>query len=131
MKNLHINLLTVGVVSIPKEMNKNEVLNKMEFFISPGEDSGLNFTLDSGSHYSFTNDYWKLIPDLEKRCDSDQENIWQQIIWEFDGEFEVPLGMAVLEVVKKIGWELELEIQYDQVEMIEFFWHVVSVEELD
>ena len=128
MEHLRIKLMTIGVLSAPSEEALDSALeNQLEFFVSPGKDSEIMVSPDLDYGYQYTNEYWNLVPELEVECDSDADRVWQQVIWSIEGDFEIPAGMSPIEAVSKVGWELSIENNDDEVELDEFYWHVVKV----
>ena len=128
MEQLRIKLMTIGVLSAPSEEALDSALeNQLEFFVSPGKDSEIPSSPDLDYGYQYTNEYWNLVPELEVECDLDADRVWQQVIWTIEGEFEIPAGMSPSEAVSKVGWELSIEDNDDEVELDEFYWHVVKV----
>jgi len=128
MEQLRIKLMTIGVLSAPSEEALDSALeNQLEFFVAPGKDSEIPSSTDLDYGYQYTNEYWNLVPELEVECDLDADRVWQQVIWTIEGEFEIPAGMSTIEAVSKVGWELSIEDNDDEVELDEFYWHVVKV----
>ena len=128
MEQLRIKLMTIGVLSAPSEEALDSALeNQLEFFVSEGKDSEIVVGPDLDYRYQYTNEYWNLVPELEVECDLDADRVWQQVIWTIEGEFEIPAGMSPSEAVSKVGWELSIEDNDDEVELDEFYWHVVKV----
>ena len=128
MEQLRIKLMTIGVLSAPSEEALDSALqNQLEFFVAPGKDSEIPSSPDLDYGYQYTNEYWNLVPELEVECDLDADRVWQQVIWTIEGEFEIPAGMSPSEAVSKVGWELSIEDNDDEVELDEFYWHVVKV----
>ena len=128
MEHLRIKLMTIGVLSAPSEEALDSALNnQLEFFVSPGKDSEIQVSPDLDYGYQYTNEYWNLVPELEVECDLDADRVWQQVIWSIEGDFEIPAGMSPIEAVSKVGWELSIEDNDDEVELDEFYWHVVKV----
>lgn len=128
MEQLRIKLMTIGVLSAPSEEALDSALeNQLEFFVAPGKDSEIPSSADLDYEYQYTNEYWNLVPELEVECELDADRVWQQVIWTIEGEFEIPAGMSPSEAVSKVGWELSIEDNDDEVELDEFYWHVVKV----
>ena len=128
MEQLRIKLMTIGVLSAPSEEALDSALeNQLEFFVAPGKDSEIPASPDLDYEFQYTNEYWNLVPELEVECDLDADRVWQQVIWTIEGEFEIPAGMSPIEAVSKVGWELSIEDNDDEVELDEFYWHVVKV----
>jgi hypothetical protein len=126
---LRVKLLTVGVISAKSGQDLDSAIeNEVEFFLNPGEDSGIDYDLDWEFESQYTNQYWSLVPHLEKECDLDEDRIWQQQLWTFEGDFEIPTGMSPIDAVKKVGWELSIENEPDGIRLDEFYWHIVDVE---
>ena len=123
--------MTIGVLSAMEDFDFDTALEEeIEFFLEPGVDSGRNFKLQGDFQYSYTNDYWYLVPELESECDNDPDRVWQQIIWEFEGEFEIEKAEVLEEAIQSIGWELSLGHDYHEVGLDENYWRIVSVEEI-
>jgi len=128
MENLRIKLMTIGVLSAPSEEALDSALeNQLEFFVAPGKDSEIPTSADLDYEYQYTNEYWNLVPELEVECDLDADRVWQQVIWTIEGEFEIPAGMSPVEAVSKVGWELSIEDNDNEVELDEFYLHIVKV----
>lgn len=120
-------MLTIGVLAL-KESTVFEDLD-FEFFCEPGEDSQMEYQHDTLSiSYEYTNKYWDLVPDLEKLCDQDDNNIWQQIVWEFEGDFNIPIGTkSVFDYVREnIGCSLWVETE--GADLVEYHFRILSVE---
>jgi hypothetical protein len=128
---LRIKLLTVGVISGKTDEELDSAIeNEVEFFLNPGEDTEIDYDLDWEFESQYTNEYWNVVPHLEKECDLDEDRIWQQLLWTFEGDFEIPTGMSPVQVVSKVGWELSIENQPDGIELDEFYWEVIDVVEV-
>ncbi len=128
---LRIKLLTVGVISGKSDEELDSAIeNEVEFFLNPGEDTEIDYDLDWEFESQYTNEYWNVVPHLEKECDLDEDRIWQQLLWTFEGDFEIPTGMSPVQVVSKVGWELSIENQPDGIELDEFYWEVIDVVEV-
>jgi hypothetical protein len=128
---LRIKLLTIGVISGKSDQELDSAIeNEVEFFLNPGEDTEIDYDLDWEFESQYTNEYWNVVPHLEKECDLDEERIWQQLLWTFEGDFEIPTGMSPVQVVSKVGWELSIENEPDGIELDEFYWEVIDVVEV-
>jgi hypothetical protein len=132
MANLKITLLTIGILEIDDGIDENAALEDLEFFYEPGEDATIDYDPKSLlASWSMTNDFWNLVPDLERECDADEERIWQQIIWEIEGDFIIPLGQSSLIdfITSSLGCNLWIETQFE-VDLVEYHFKIISVSEL-
>jgi hypothetical protein len=129
MERLRIKLLTIGVLSASANQDIDYAIeNELEFLLSPGEDPEILYGLDWDFDGEYTNEYWHLVPKLEEECDLDEDRVWQQIVWCFEGDFEIPNGMSPVEAVSKVGWELSVRHRPDGISLDEFYWHIVDAE---
>ena len=132
MTSLKITLLTVGVLEIADDVNEEEALEDVEFFCEPGEDAIIDYDPNSLiASWRMTNDFWHLVPDLERECDADEERIWQQIIWQLEGDFVIPQDQNSLSdyLQASMGCNLWIETQYE-VNLVEYHFKIISVSEL-
>lgn len=129
MERLRIKLMTIGVLSASANQDLDYAIeNELEFLLSPGEDPEILYGLDWDFDGEYTNEYWNLVPKLEEECDLDEDRVWQQMVWYFEGDFEIPDGMSPVEAVGKVGWELSVRNTPDGISLDEFHWHIVNVE---
>jgi hypothetical protein len=108
---LRITLVSVHVLNITAGEDEEAIQAGIEVFLNPiaGETKiGLSYeSLDIGS--TFTNDYWDSIPEVATWADQDDHGIWQQMIWEIEGDFELLDGMSAKVAAESIAWELIFE----------------------
>jgi hypothetical protein len=131
MAKLKITLLTIGILEIDEGVDEDTALEDLEFFCEPGEDTTIDYDpMSLLASWSMTNDFWNLVPDLERECDADEERIWQQIIWEIEGDFVIPFGQNSLIdfMTDCMGCNLWIETQFD-VNLVEYHFKIISVSE--
>ena len=127
---LQISLLTVHVLEIATGEDEDAIQNGIEVFLNllAGESKvGLDkYSLDIDS--SYTNDYWDLIPELDLLAEQDEHGIWQQMIWQVKGNFEILPGMSAQVAAESISWELifEHEFSEEQVEVPNQYFKVLN-----
>lgn len=128
MEHLKVTLLTIGVVSALSDEDLDYAIDHdIEFFVAPKDDSEIQYRLKGDFNGMYTNQYWKLVPQLEVECDQDEKRVWQQMIWAFEGEFEISRGMTPIEAIRSISWELTIQSKVAGVELEEFHWRVLEV----
>ena len=127
---LQISLLTVHVLEIATGEDEDAIQNGIEVFLNllAGESKvGLDKnSLDIDS--SYTNDYWDLIPELDLLAEQDEHGIWQQMIWQVKGNFEILPGMSAQVAAESISWELifEHEFSEEQIEETNQYFKVLN-----
>ncbi len=108
---LRISLVSVHVLQITAGEDEEAIQDGIEIFLNPiaGETKiGLHYeSLKISS--TFTNDYWELIPEIALRAQQDDHGIWQQMIWDIEGDFELLDGMSARVAAESISWELIFE----------------------
>lgn len=127
---LQISLLTVHVLKVTAGEDETVILNGIEVFLNllSGESKvGLDkHSLDINS--SYTNDYWDLIPELNLLAEQDEDGIWQQMIWQIKGNFEILPEMSAQVAAESISWELIFEHEFteDQIEEPNQYFKVLN-----
>ena len=113
---LRISLITVHVLEIATGEDEEAIQDGIEVFLNliAGETRiGLDYeSLVISSR--FTNAYWESIPELSSQADKDQHGIWQQMIWDIEGEFEILDGMSAEEAAASISWELMFQHSFTE-----------------
>jgi hypothetical protein len=73
------------------------------------------------------------MPDLSIQADQDQHGIWQQMIWEIEGEFRILDGMSAEEAAASISWELIFQHDFteEQIEEPTQYFKVLGAEILE
>ena len=108
---LRISLVSVHVLQITAGEDEEAIQDGIEIFLNPiaGETKiGLHYeSLKISS--TFTNDYWESIPEIALRAQQDDHGIWQQMIWDIEGDFELLDGMSARVAAESISWELIFE----------------------
>jgi hypothetical protein len=108
---LRISLVSVHVLQITAGEDEEAIQDGIEIFLNPiaGETKiGLDYeSLKISS--TFTNDYWESIPEIAQRAQQDDHGIWQQMIWDIEGDFELLDGMSARVAAESISWELIFE----------------------
>jgi hypothetical protein len=135
IKRLQIKLLSVHTLDISPEEDEEAIQDGIEVFLNlvAGETKiGLDYeslTISS----TFTNAYWELMPDLSIQADQDQHGIWQQMIWEIEGEFRILDGMSAEEAAASISWELIFQHDFteEQIEEPTQYFKVLGAEILE
>lgn len=93
---LKISLVSVHVFEITEGEDEETILDGIEVYLNliAGETKiGLDKeSLDISS--TFTNDYWESIPDIALRAQQADYGVWQQMIWDIEGNFEIFEGMS-------------------------------------
>jgi len=113
---LKISLVSVHVLEITDGEDEEAILNGIEVYLNllAGETKiGLDYeSLDISS--TFTNDYWESIPDIALLADQADYGIWQQVIWDVEGNFEIFEGMSAQVAAESISWEINLEHEFTE-----------------
>jgi hypothetical protein len=113
---LRISLVSVHVLIIADGEDEEAIQAGIEVYLNllAGETKiGLDYeSLEISSE--FTNDYWESIPDVAARADQDDHGIWQQMIWDIEGDFEILTGMSAQVAAESISWELIFEHQFTE-----------------
>ena len=124
---LKISLVSVHVFEITEGEDEETILDGIEVYLNliAGE-TKIGFdkeSLDISS--TFTNDYWESIPDIALRAQQADYGVWQQMIWDIEGNFEIFEGMSAQTVAESISWELFFEHEFteEQIEdsSVQFF----------
>lgn len=124
---LRILLVSVHVFEITDGEDEETILDGIEVYLDliAGETKiGIDKeSLDINS--TFTNDYWESIPDIALRAQQADYGIWQQMIWDIEGNFEIFEGMSAQVAAESISWDLYFEHEFteDQIEdsSVQFF----------
>jgi hypothetical protein len=118
---LRISLLSVHVLQIAAGEDEEAIQDGIEIFLNPiaGETRlGLDYeSLQISSE--FTNDFWEQLPEVAKLAQQDNHGIWQQMIWEIEGNFEIHQGMSAEIAANSIGWELSFEHAFTEEQLEE------------
>ncbi len=133
-KRMKVSLLTVHVLEISADEDEDEIQDGIEVFLEllAGETRiGLNFDsllIDS----TFTDSYWDSIPHILELAEKSDYGIWQQMIWNVEGDFEVPNGVSAETAAQSIGWNLDFDHDFDenQLNVSVQFHHLLSAEYL-
>ncbi len=108
---LRISLLSVHVLRMADGEDEEAIQDGIEIFLNPiaGETRiGLDYeSLQISSE--FTNDFWGQVPEIAKLAQQDNHGIWQQMIWDIEGNFEILQGMSPEIAANSICWELNFE----------------------
>lgn len=127
---LRIYLLTIHVCYPAEYIDRSSLQENIDVLLNPiaGETSiGLDYrSLVISSE--FTSDFWDHVPELASRANEDVAGIWQQMIWEVEGEFEIPAGMSSIEAASSISWNLEFQYEFsdEEIEIGSYFFHILS-----
>jgi hypothetical protein len=127
---LKISLVSVHVLVITDGEDEQAIQEGIEVYLNllAGETKiGLDYeSLNISS--TFTNDYWESIPDIALLADQDDYGIWQQVIWDIEGNFEIFEGMSAQVAAESISWELNLEHEFteEQIEVPSQFFKVLE-----
>lgn len=113
---LRILLVSVHVLVITDGEDKEAIQGGIEVYLNllAGE---TKIGLDKESlniNSTFTNDYWESIPDIALRAEQDDYGIWQQMIWDIEGNFEIFEGMSAQDAAESISWELNFEHEFTE-----------------
>ena len=113
---IRISLVSVHVLLIADGEDEEAIQDGIEVFLNllAGETKiGLDYeSLKISS--TFTNDYWESIPEVAAWAQQDDHGIWQQIIWDVEGDFEILAGMSAQVAAESISWELIFEHQFTE-----------------
>jgi hypothetical protein len=113
---IRISLVSVHVLIIADGEDEEAIQDGIEVFLNllAGETKiGLDYeSLKISS--TFTNDYWESIPEVAAWAQQDDHGIWQQIIWDVEGDFEILAGMSAQVAAESISWELIFEHQFTE-----------------
>lgn len=133
--SLKISLLTVHVLEIAESQDQDLIQDGIEVFLSPiAQQTAIGLVHDSlRISSSQTNDYWDKIPELLEMAEKDKSGIWQQTLWQVQGDYLIPKGMAFGKAAESISWEIYIEHEFadDLVSMSRYYWHLISVEVQD
>ena len=127
---LRISLISVHVLQITAGEDEEAIQDGIEIFLNlrAGETKiGLDYeSLKISS--TFTNDYWESIPEIAVRAQEDDHGIWQQMIWEIEGNFELLDGMSAKVAAESISWELFFEHNFtdEQIEEPTQYFKVID-----
>lgn len=135
IKRLHIKLLSVHTLDISPGEDEEAIQDGIEVFLNliAGETKiGLDYESLKISA-TFTNAYWEFIPELLVRAQQDADGIWQQMIWDVEGEFGILDGMSAEEAAVSISWELIFEHSFteEQIEEPIQYFKVLDAEILE
>lgn len=113
---LKISLVSVHVLVITDGEDEEAIQDGIEIYLNllAGETKiGLDYeSLNISS--TFTNDYWASMPDIALRAQQADYGIWQQMIWDIEGNFEIFEGMAAQVAAESISWELNFEHEFTE-----------------
>jgi hypothetical protein len=113
---LRISLVSVHVLVIADGEDEEAIQDGIEVFLNlPAGETKIGLDYESLKIDStFTNDYWESIPNLAILAKEADYGIWQQIIWNLEGSFEILDGMSAQEAAESISWELNFEHQFTE-----------------
>lgn len=129
---LRISLVSVHVLKIADGEDEEVIQDGIKVFLNilAGETKiGLDYeSLKISS--TFTNDYWDSIPELAVRAEQDDHGIWQQMIWDIEGDFSILDGMSAQDAAESISWELNFEHDFtdEQIEEPTQYFKVLDAE---
>ena len=129
---LRISLVSVHVLKIADGEDEEAIQDGIKVFLNlrAGETKiGLDYESLKISSI-FTNDYWDSIPELAVRAEQDDHGIWQQMIWEIEGDFSILDGMSAQDAAESISWELDFEHDFteEQIEEPTQYFKVLDAE---
>lgn len=119
--SLKISLVSVHLLVITDGEDEEAIQDRIEVYLNllAGETKiGLDYeSLNISS--TFTNDYWESIPEIAIRAQQDDHGIWQQMIWDIEGNFVIFEGMSAQVAAESISWELNFEHEFTEKQMEE------------
>ena len=113
---LRISLVSVHVLIIADGEDEEAIQDGIEVFLNlPAGETKIGLDYESLKiNLTFTNDYWESIPDIAVRAEQADYGIWQQIIWDIEGNFQILDGMSAQDAAESISWELIFEHQFTE-----------------